>query len=133
MVRAVARTLGLRGDLPKEWHEHIEAGVKFSEMQTKVLAEMVGTGECGPGPGSLVQTAALQLILSRYLAAKGMNEGDPAMLKLGSEMGNHSRQNLLAAVALCQSETAGKRPDKRRKKKTLAELLTEESGEDEKE
>lgn len=122
--------LGLRGELTEEWVLPVRDGVKFCEAQTKVLASMVASGECGPGPGSLVQSAALQLVMSRWLVAKGMKTDDPALLKLGSEMANHSRQNLLAAVALCQSESVGRRADKRRKKVSLAELLGTEGKED---
>lgn len=74
------------------------AAVNFARLHSRRLAETVGGGECGPAPGSIIQSAALQLAASRWAFEV---QGDVA---LGSKLANDSRQNLLAAHELCARE-----------------------------
>ena len=71
---------------------------------------MQAGGEVGPGPSTMVSSAALQLAASRWAFDMAAESGDPAMFKLGSTMANDSRQNLLAAYELSvrEAEARGK-------------------------
>lgn len=62
------------------------------------LSATVGGGLVGPGPSSVVASAALQLAGSRY-AFEVLGD-----IELGSKLANDSRQNLLAAHELCARE-----------------------------
>ena len=64
------------------------------------LSATVGGGEVGPGPASVVSSAALQLGASRWLADTGAKAGDAKTLLDASRLANDSRQNLLAAHEL---------------------------------
>jgi hypothetical protein len=66
------------------------------------LAATVGGGFVGPGPSSVVASAALQLAASRF-AFEVLGD-----LVLGSRLANDSRQNLLAAHELCAREAASR-------------------------
>lgn len=68
------------------------------------LAATVGGGEVGPGPASVVSTAALQLGASRYLHDLGAETGDAKLLLDASRLADASRQNLLAAHELTAKE-----------------------------
>jgi hypothetical protein len=84
--------------LAREWRdEHMTA-----------LAATVGGGEVGPGPASIVSTAALQLGASRYLADLGAQTGDAKMLLDASRLADSSRQSLLAAHELVAKEAAAR-------------------------
>lgn len=80
------------------------AAVSFRRAQCNELARVVGGGVCGPGPSSLVASAALQLAWSRYLADKATAEGDADLAIKASKLADASRQNLLAAHELCALE-----------------------------
>jgi hypothetical protein len=71
----------------------------------RALAETVGGGQVGPGPASIVATAALPLGASRWLADTGALEGDARLLLESSKLADSARQNLLAAHELCARET----------------------------
>jgi hypothetical protein len=68
------------------------------------LAATVGGGEVGPGPASVIASAALQLGASRWLSDQGAELGDARMLLDASRLADASRQNLLAAHELCARE-----------------------------
>jgi hypothetical protein len=69
----------------------------FKRAQVAWLAQSVGGGYVGPGPASIVASAALQLAASRFAFDHGDHE-------LGSKLANDSRQNLLAAHELVARE-----------------------------
>lgn len=84
--------------LAREWRdEHIAR-----------LSQTVGGGEVGPGPASIVSTAALQMGASRYLYDVGARTGDATILLQASRLADSSRQNLLAAHELCAREAKAK-------------------------
>lgn len=84
---------------------------EWRESHMRQLAATVGGGEVGPGPASIVSTAAVQLGASRYLSDIGAELGDPKMLLDGARLADSSRQSLLAAHELCARE-AHARPKK---------------------
>jgi hypothetical protein len=80
------------------------AAADFRRTHCTSLARSVGGGVCGPGPSSVVATAAWQLAASRYLFDLGAQGGDAKLLLEASRLGDASRQNLLAAHELCARE-----------------------------
>jgi hypothetical protein len=68
------------------------------------LARSVGGGVCGPGPSSVVASAALALAWSRYLSDLAASTGDPELAMRSARLGETSRQHLLAAHELCARE-----------------------------
>jgi hypothetical protein len=62
-------------------------------------------GEVGPGPSTMVASAALQLAPSRWAFDQAAKLSDAALMKLGSSLANDSRQNLLAAFELAVRES----------------------------
>ncbi len=68
------------------------------------LAASVGGGRIGPGPASLVSTAAMQMAASRWLMDKAMQKGNPKAMLLASRLGDASRQNVLGAHELAARE-----------------------------
>lgn len=102
----LARRLGL-AELPDgaPFAPYKRSAAAFRRFHVARLAASVGGGQCGPAPASIVATSAWQLASSRYLfdlIASG--ELGPDALKLASQLGNDSRQNLLAAHELCARE-----------------------------
>lgn len=88
----------------------------FRRAQVASLAKSVGGGYCGPAAASMVASASLQLAGSRF-AFEVLGD-----MKLGSQLANDSRQNLLAAYELTAKE-AQARP----RGKSLADLLAEQA------
>jgi hypothetical protein len=88
-----------------------KAAVTFRRRQCTELARSVGSGLCGPGPSSIVATAALQLAASRYLFDLATSTGDATLFVQASRLGNDSRQNLAAAHALCALEAESRCTD----------------------
>jgi hypothetical protein len=84
------------------------AAVPFRRAQCAQLAASVGGGFCGPGPSSLVASAALQLAWSRYLSDVAAETGDADTALQASRLADASRQNLLAAHELCAREAAAR-------------------------
>ncbi|HMR05365.1 MAG TPA: hypothetical protein PKA88_06295 [Polyangiaceae bacterium] len=68
------------------------------------LAATVGGGKVGPGPASVISSAALQMAASRWLSDIGAEQGDAKALLAASKLADSSRQNLLAAHELCAKE-----------------------------
>lgn len=87
------------------------AAVDFRRAHCAMLARTVGGGVCGPGPSSIVATAALQLAASRFLFDDGGCDGDFETFLRASRLGDASRQNLLAAHELCAREAAARPHD----------------------
>jgi hypothetical protein len=87
--------------LAREWRDH--------HMGT--LAATVGGGEVGPGPASIISSAALQLAASRWLSDQGAREADAKALLDASRLADASRQNLLAAHELAAKEAQARPRD----------------------
>jgi hypothetical protein len=83
---------------------YARAARAFRRAHVTALARSVGGGHCGPGPSSIVASAALQLAGSRF-AFEVLGD-----LALGSRLADSSRQNLLAAHELCAREAAARPP-----------------------
>jgi hypothetical protein len=81
---------------------YARAARAFRRAHVTTLARSVGGGHCGPGPASIVASAALQLAGSRF-AFEVL-----ADMALGSRLADSSRQNLLAAHELCAREAAAR-------------------------
>ena len=81
---------------------YARAARAFRRAHVATLARSVGGGVCGPGPSSIVASAALQLAGSRF-AFEVL-----ADMALGSRLADSSRQNLLAAHELCAREAAAR-------------------------
>lgn len=80
---------------------------EFTAHHLTALAKVAG-GEVGPGPSTMVASAALQLAASRFAFDKFAQAGDASWAKLGSTLANDSRQNLLAAYELATREAQSK-------------------------
>jgi hypothetical protein len=88
------------------------AAATFRRVQCAELARTVGGGVCGPGPSSIVASAALALAWSRYLSDCAAAEGDPELAVRAIRMGEASRQSLLTAHELAAREAAARpRPE----------------------
>jgi hypothetical protein len=68
------------------------------------LAAAVGGGRIGPGPASVVSSAAMQLAASRLLYDVGADLGDAKLLWDASKLADASRANLLSAHELAAKE-----------------------------
>lgn len=84
------------------------AAVSFRRAQCAALASAVGGGYCGPGPSSMVSSAALQLMWSRYFSDRAATTGDAEMAIKASKLADASRNNLLSAHELCAREAAAR-------------------------
>jgi hypothetical protein len=82
-------------------------GDAFVAEHLSRLAEQAG-GDVGPGPASIVASAAVQLSASRFFSDQGAATGDPALFSLASSLANASRQNLLAAYELAVREAGAR-------------------------
>lgn len=102
--------------------EAIRHAEQFRDVHLTTLAASAG-GICGPGPASMVASAALQLAASRYLFGQGARTGDAFILKTASGLANDSRQNLLAAYELAVRE-ARARTDAQGPADPLARFVT---------
>jgi hypothetical protein len=74
----------------------------FTRAQCAALAASVGGGHCGPGPSSIVASAALALAASRYLYDTA--NGDPKALATAARLADSSRASLRDAHALAALE-----------------------------
>lgn len=109
-ARHLGQLLGLWA--PPEGHTYApyaRLGREWRDEHMSTLAGTVGGGEVGPGPASVVSTAALQMAASRWLFDRGAELGDARMLTDASRLANDSRQNLLAAHELCAREAEARR------------------------
>jgi len=87
------------------------AAATFRRVQCAELAKSVGGGVCGPGPSSVVASAALALAWSRYFSDRAASTGDAEHAMRSARLGETSRQHLMAAHELCARE-AQARPAK---------------------
>jgi hypothetical protein len=88
------------------------AAAGFRRAQCASLSASVGGGHCGPGPSSIVASAALALAWSRYLGDVAARTGDGEMATRAARLAVESRQHLLAAHELCAREAAARpRPE----------------------
>jgi hypothetical protein len=103
--RQLAALLGL-WDVPDDhpYAPYARLGREWRDAHIERLSATIGGGEVGPGPASIVSSAALQLAASRWLSDKGAREGDAKLLLDASRLANDSRQALLAAHELCARE-----------------------------
>lgn len=101
----LARLLGF-ADIPDDhaFARYHRLAREWRDAHVSELASTVGGGQVGPGPASIVATAALQLAASRYFVDLGTEHGTPKLIMLGSKLANESRQNLLCAHELCARE-----------------------------
>jgi len=109
LAAAEARQLGQLLGLwtPPEGHAfapYARLGREWRDAHMAQLGATVGGGHVGPGPASIVSTAALQLAASRWLSDVGAEAGDAKSLLEASRLADASRQNLLAAHELCARE-----------------------------
>jgi hypothetical protein len=76
----------------------------FRRVQCAELAKTVGGGVCGPGPSSIIASAALALAWSRYFSDLAAATGDPDIATRAIRMADSSRTMLLTAHELCARE-----------------------------
>lgn len=101
---ALTSALGLsKLDDEAAFRPYRDAGDHFVEQHMAALAKVAG-GEVGPGPASIVASAAVQLAASRFFSDKAAASGDASLFSLASSLSNASRQNLLAAYELAVRE-----------------------------
>ena len=90
------------------------AAATFRRVQCAELARNVGNGVCGPGPSSVIASAALALAWSRYFSDAAAASGDPEfameLAMRSARLGETSRQHLLAAHELCAREAQNRPP-----------------------
>ncbi len=82
---------------------------EWRDAHMRELSDTTAGGKVGPGPASIVSTAAIQLAASRWLSDQGAENGDSRQLLEASRLADASRQNLLAAHELAVRE-AKERP-----------------------
>jgi hypothetical protein len=106
----LAARLGL-ANLPEgdAFAPYRRAAATFRRVQCAELARTVGGGVCGPGPSSVVASAALALGWSRYLSDQAAKTGDPELAMRSARLGETSRQHLLAAHELAAREAQARR------------------------
>ncbi len=93
----LVRILGLRDVSAEDLLPYLPDAEEFALAECQRLAQIVGGGECGMGPASMVQSAALQLAGSRFAFAHGD-------LITGSRLADASRANLMSARDECARE-----------------------------
>jgi hypothetical protein len=81
---------------------------EWRDQHIATLAASVGGGRIGPGPASVVSSAALQLAASRWLYDLGTQSGDAKALLDASRLADASRANVLSAHELAASEAKGR-------------------------
>jgi hypothetical protein len=109
---AFAKLLGRLGGLAKaaSFAPYQQLADDFTAQHMVALGNVAG-GEVGPGPSSMVASAALQLGASRWAFDQGARKRNAGLLKLGSQLANDSRQNLLAAYELAVREAKARPRD----------------------
>ena len=102
----LASCLGLADlDPSSDFAPYVQQAVDFAETQLARMAEVVGGGEVGPGPASMVQSAALALAASRMAYARG----DVDAFAKAAILADRSKQALMAAHEMCAREAAARR------------------------
>ena len=105
----LAARLGLT-TLPEDaaFSPYRRAASAFRRAQCAHLASTVGGGVCGPGPSSIIASAALALAWSRYLSDLAAATGDAELAIRAVRLGDHSRQALLTAHELAAREASAR-------------------------
>lgn len=122
--RQLAQLLGLWE--PPEGHAYAPYARLAREWRDAHMAQLSATvagGAVGPGPASVVSTAALQMAASRWLSDIGAQTGDARALLDASKLGDSSRQNLLAAHELAAKEAQARPKDPQAAHKALEEAF----------
>ena len=104
------------------------SAVGFRKAHCGELARLVGGGVCGPGPSSIVATAALALAWSRYLSDRAQASGDADLAGKAIRFGDQSRQMLLTAHELCAREAVARKAA--RPEEDVMDRITRENRED---
>ena len=81
---------------------------EWRDQQMAQLAATVGGGRVGPGPASVVSSAAMQMAASRWLYDVGAEKGDAKLLLDSSRLADASRANVLSAHELAAKEAEGR-------------------------
>jgi hypothetical protein len=84
------------------------AASSFRRAHCAELAKTVGGGMCGPGPSSIVASAALALAWSRYLSDLAAKTGEVDLAIKSMRLAETSRQSLLTAHELCAREAVAR-------------------------
>lgn len=114
---------------PEESHPYapyMRLAREWRDEHCAELADTVGGGKVGPGPASVVATAAIQMAASRWLSDLGAQTGNAKALLDASRLADSSRQNLLAAHELCAREAQARLERQKRlggQVRSLAEAL----------
>lgn len=109
--RQLAALLGLW--TPDESHAYApyaRLAREWRDSHMEELAATVGGGKVGPGPASVISSAALQMAASRWLFDQGTQAGDARMLLDASRLADASRANLLSAHELAAKEASARPP-----------------------
>lgn len=123
--RQLAQLLGLWEPPPEHaYAPYARLSREWRDAHVEQLSATVGGGKVGPGPASIVSSAALQMAASRWLSDLGAQSGNARMLLDASRLADASRQNLLAAHELCARE-ADARPAENAIARVRRELLAE--------
>jgi hypothetical protein len=84
------------------------SAASFRIAQCGELARNVGGGVCGPGPSSIVASAAIAIAWSRFLSDQAAATGNVALAVMALRAADMSRQMLLTAHELCAREAAAR-------------------------
>lgn len=99
----LASQLGLgRLDADPAFAPYRASAEAFRKAQCASVASTVGGGMCGPGPSSIIASAALALAASRFLYDTA--QGDPDVMLKAATLADKSRQSLLTAHELAARE-----------------------------
>lgn len=104
-AKQLASLLGLWE--PPEGHSYTPYARLAREWRDAHMAQLgatVGGGRIGPGPASVVSSAAMQMAASRWLYDLGAQTGDAKALLDASRLADASRANLLSAHELAAKE-----------------------------
>jgi len=87
----------------------------------------VGGGRIGPGPASVVSSAAMQMAASRWLYDLGAQLGDAKALLDASRLADASRANILSAHELAAKEAEARPRDHAREHRELLAAFGEQA------
>lgn len=106
----IAERLGL-ASLPVDsaFSTYKRHAAAFRRAQCTELARTVGGGVCGPGPSSIVASAALLLAWSRYFSDQAAAKSDPEFVTRAARLADQSRSALLTAHELCAREAEARK------------------------
>jgi hypothetical protein len=104
-ARQLAALLGL-WEAPEEhaFAPYARLAREWRDAHMAQLSATVGGGRIGPGPASVVSSAAMQMAASRWLYDLGAKVGDAKALLDASRLADASRANVLSAHELAAKE-----------------------------